>query len=127
MSYQLPLLIYDPDCPLCLRFKQALEFLDKSLLFVSVQDSLLYDSFKDLKKEECLEKIHMITKEKKILKGIEVVDYLAETLPVVKKFSWLLENDQGKKAKEFFYQKVEELREITKKKNEGDCNQCPRR
>ncbi len=68
----------------------------------------------------------MITKEMKILSGQEVVDELLKTLPGVSKFAWLLENEQGKKVKDFFYQKVEELREIAKKKDEGDCNQCPR-
>ncbi len=127
MSYQLPLVIYDPECPLCLRFKQGLEFLDKSLHFASVHDDEIYKNFHSLNKSDCLEKVHLITSESKILRGIEVVDYLAETLPGISKFAWLLEKDQGRKAKEFFYQKVEELREITKKKNEGDCDECPRK
>jgi len=127
MKNQLPLVIYDPDCPLCLRFKQGLEFLDKSLHFVPVTESWVYESFPELNRQECLEKIHLITQEKKILKGMEVVDYLSNTLPGISKFSWLLESDQGKKAKEFFYQKVEELREISKRKAESDCSQCPRK
>jgi predicted DCC family thiol-disulfide oxidoreductase YuxK len=125
MKYHLPIILFDPDCPLCLRFKQGLEFLDKNLNFVSVQDDEIYSEFPELQRQECLEKVHLITVDRKILKGIEVVDFLAESLPAVSKFSWLLESEQGKKAKEFFYQKVEELREITKKKNEGNCQQCP--
>ena len=67
----------------------------------------------------------MITREMKILSGQEVVDELLKTLPGVSKLAWLLDNEQGKKVKEFFYNKVEELREIAKKKEEG-CDQCPR-
>lgn len=78
-------------------------------------------------RQACLEQVHMITSDCRILKGREVVDELTETLPGVSKFAWLLDNDQGKKVKDFFYQKVEELREISKQKSEGDCNQCPRK
>jgi len=126
MKYHLPVILYDPECPLCLRFKQGLEFLDKNLQFLSVRDDQVYTEFPELNRQECLEKIHMITKEKKIISGPEVVDELMKTLPGVSKFAWLLENEQGKKVKEFFYQKVEELREITQKKQE-DCNECPRK
>lgn len=125
MKYHLPLILFDPECPLCLRFKQALEYLDKSLTFVSARDEEIYQHFPELSRQACLEKVHMITPEMKILSGPEVVDHLMNTLPGVKKFAWLLDNDQGKKVKDFFYQKVEELREITKQKEEG-CGQCPR-
>jgi predicted DCC family thiol-disulfide oxidoreductase YuxK len=127
MEYQLPFLLYDPECPLCERFKQALQFLDKDLTFISAREAVVYEDFPELSRQACLESVHMVTASRKILKGPEVVDELIKTLPGVSKFAWLLDNEQGKKAKEFFYQKVEELREITLKKNEGDCNQCPRK
>lgn len=124
MNYELPLILYDPECPLCLRFKQGLEYLDKSLNFASVRDENVFSSFPELDREACLEKVHLITPERTILSGPEVVDYLVKTLPGVSKFAWLLDNEQGKKVKDFFYQKVEELRELTHKKN--GCTQCPR-
>jgi predicted DCC family thiol-disulfide oxidoreductase YuxK len=124
MNYQLPLILFDPECPLCLRFKQGLQFIDKGLHFVSAREDKVYEAFPELDRRECLEKVHLITSERKILQGPEVVDFLVKTLPGVSKFAWLLENEQGKKAKEFFYQKVEELRELSQKKD--DCNQCPK-
>jgi predicted DCC family thiol-disulfide oxidoreductase YuxK len=124
MNYQLPLILFDPECPLCLRFKQGLQFLDKGLHFVSAREDKVYEAFPELDRRDCLEKVHLITFERKILQGPEVVDYLVKILPGVSKFAWLLENEQGKKAKEFFYQKVEELRELSQKKD--DCNQCPK-
>src|SRR4051812_291672 len=127
MKYQLPLILFDPECPLCLRFKQGLEYLDKDLNFVSAREDEVYIQFPELQRQDCLEHVHMITSDNRTLKGSEVVDQLIKTLPGVSKFAWLLENEQGKKAREYFYQKVEELREITKQKSEGDCNQCPRK
>lgn len=122
MKYHLPLILYDPECPLCLRFKQGLEYLDKSLNFVSAREEAVYAEFPELSRQACLEKVHLMTSDKKILAGPEVVDYLMTTLPGVSKFAWLLDNDQGRKVKEFFYQKVEELRELSSKP--ADCGGC---
>jgi predicted DCC family thiol-disulfide oxidoreductase YuxK len=126
MKYHFPLVLYDPECPLCLRFKQGLEYLDKNLCFISAREDEIYVEFPELSRQACLEKIHLMTEEKKILVGPEVVDYLVQRLPGVSKLAWLLENDQGKKIKDYFYQKVEELRQLSQK-NENDCDQCPRK
>lgn len=126
MKHHLPLVLFDPECPLCLRFKQGLEFLDKGLCFVSARDEKIYVQYPELSRQACLEKVHMITEEKKILVGVEVVDYLSHRLPGVSKLAWLLDTDKGKKVKDFFYQKVEELRELSQKQD-SDCNQCPRK
>jgi predicted DCC family thiol-disulfide oxidoreductase YuxK len=124
MNYHLPLILFDPECPLCLRFKQGLQYLDKNLTFVSARDEEIYQAFPELDRQTCLEKVHLITAERTILSGPEVVDYLVQTLPGVSKFAWLLDNEQGKKVKDFFYQKVEELRELSTKKD--DCKVCPK-
>ena len=124
MKYHLPIILYDPECPLCLRFKQGLSFLDEKLTFVSAREDEVYSQFPELTRQACLERVHMITSEHVILSGAEVVDYLVKTLPGVSKFAWLLDNEQGKKVKDFFYKKVEELRELSTKKD--SCGQCPR-
>ena len=126
MKYYLPLVLFDPECPLCLRFKQGLEFMDKGLCFVSAREEYIYAEFPELSRQECLVRVHLITDEMKILVGPEVVDYLAARLPGVSKLAWLLDTDQGKKVKDYFYQKVEELREQSKKQD-SDCTQCPRK
>lgn len=124
MKYHLPIILYDPECPLCLRFKQGLSYLDEKLTFVSAREEEVYLAFPELSRQACLDKVHMITADKTILSGPEVVDHLMKTLPGVSKFAWLLDNEQGKKVKDFFYQKVEELRELSSKKD--SCGQCPR-
>jgi predicted DCC family thiol-disulfide oxidoreductase YuxK len=124
MDYHLPFILFDPECPLCLRFKQGLEYLDRSLHFVSAREEEVYRQFPILNREECLQQVHMLTSDQRVLRGSEVVDYLVKTLPGVSKLSWLLDTEQGKKVRDYFYQKVEELREITLKKE--DCSQCPK-
>lgn len=124
MKYHLPLILFDPECPLCLRFKQGLEYLDKGLHFVSAREEQVYIEFPELSRQACLQEVHMLTKERQILQGPEVVEYLVKTLPGVSKLSWLLDNEQGRKVKDYFYQKVEELRELSHKKRES-CHQCP--
>jgi predicted DCC family thiol-disulfide oxidoreductase YuxK len=126
MKYQLPLILFDPECPLCLRFKQGLEYLNKDLSFVSARKTDVYASFPEVNPESCLEKVHLITEDRKVLVGPEVVDYLIQNTPGVSKLAWLLDNEQGRKVKDYFYQKVEELRELTIRK-ENDCEQCPRK
>jgi len=119
----LPVIFYDPECPLCLRFKQGLSYLDKNLTFISARDDEAYVRFPELDRQACLEEVHMLTVDRKVLKGPEVVEYLVQTLPGVSKLAWLLDNEQGKKVKDFFYQKVEELRELSQKKK-SDCPSC---
>jgi predicted DCC family thiol-disulfide oxidoreductase YuxK len=123
MKYHLPLVLYDPECPLCLRFKQGLEYINKNLTFASVRDEEIYREFNELDPAACQQQIHLITPERRVLQGPAVVDYLLSSTPGVAKLAWLLDNEQGRKVKDFFYQKVEELRELTLKRDE--CGECP--
>lgn len=118
---KLPLLIYDSECTMCQRFKHGLERIDvKDIVnYASVHDENIYIAFPELEVDQCQQTVHLITEEKLILKGHEVVEYLIRILPAVKKFSWLLDSDQSKKAIEFFYNKVNEI----KHKSKG-CSGC---
>lgn len=126
MSELKSVIIFDSECPLCIRFKQGLELMDRSqkLRFLPVQDSKTFEEFPELNIEDCLSQVHLITEDRMILKGPEVIEYLIKILPGVSKLSWLLDSESGKKATQFFYQKVEELRDILKEKE--DCKECPR-
>ena len=118
------LLIYDSECGLCVRFKKALEFLDKDkkINFRSVYDQSVYVDYPELKQEECEEMIHMVAADGKILKGSDVVSFLIQLNPGVKKFSWLIESDSAEKAMGAFYGRLNEMRIMRKRK----CFTCGR-
>lgn len=98
--------------------------MDKNLTFISARDDEIYQRFPELSRQECLEKVHLIKAPGDVISGPAVVDYLVEKIPGAKKLSWLLDSDQGKKVKSFFYDKVEELRQLSIKNN--SCSSCPK-
>lgn len=122
MSSKRPVLIYDQECSLCERFKKALDFLDKEerIEKVALQEDWIYENYPKLKREECEEVIHLIDANGNILKGPEVVEFLVSFYPGVKRFSWLIESESGKKAVDFFYDKVNQIRKNLK----DDCPDC---
>ena len=124
MNSKLPLIIYDSECPLCVRFKQGLEILDfdKRINFVPLSEAQIFAEFPELKAQECAKVVHLITEERSVLKGSEVITYLLKYYPGVSKLAWLLETDQGKKVVDFFYNKVEEIRHKFKTE---ECDRCP--
>lgn len=106
-------LIYDKDCTLCDRFKQALERIDseKQYQFHPIQEEETYQKFSDLDPVECQRDVHLITADGQRLIGEDVVSFLLSETPGVKKFAWLLENDMGQKAISVFHKTTKQLRE----------------
>ncbi len=126
---KLPILLFDSECALCVRFTQALRLVDKDkkVNFVSIYDENIYEIYKDLNKEECEEIIHFITEDKKILKGGDVIEHLVSEIPSVEKFAWLLESERSKQAVDAFYKKINEVRKIIKRKGCTGCGGTSRR
>ncbi len=113
-DYKLPLIIYDENCALCKRFKDGLQFMDKDKLlnFVPLhQDQEIYNHFPNLNRESCQQTVHLIGTEGDIYQGAEVVEYLVKILPAVRKLAWLIETEMGQKTVQFFYEKVNQLRQ----------------
>ena len=54
-------LIYDSECTLCSRFKQALSLIDikKQIQFLSLHDPKTFSQFPELNVEDCMEDIHL--------------------------------------------------------------------
>jgi len=124
-KYSLPLLLYDDECPMCVRFAQSLKMLDatKSINSVSIYDVGIYKVYPELDMDECEEVIHLIDENHVVLKGPAVLEYLIKTSPAVSKFSWLIERGMGKHALEFFYNRVNDYRNIIK----SHCTECHKR
>lgn len=127
MKHQTPCILFDPECPLCLRFKQILERLDFdiSLSFYPIDDPNLNESFPDLNLDEVFAEVHLILndEQKTALKGAEVISFLAQHNESVKKYAWLLDSNVGQKASELFYQSVNKLRESL----HNGCPKCKNR
>ncbi len=117
-----PILLYDSECTLCVRFKKALELIDlkKTVVYKSIYETSIYIDYPELSQEECERIIHLIASDGKIYVGAEVIEFLLVRFPGVKKFSWLLEGDSTKKAFKVFYKQINDMR-MMKKKN---CYSC---
>ncbi len=115
-------LLYDSECTLCVRFKKALEILDNQdrMHYRSIYETAVYFDFPELNQAECEEVVHLIDSEGKIYRGSEVIEFLIKQFPGVKKFSWLLESDSAKKAMDVFYDQINDMRIMKKRK----CFRC---
>lgn len=122
MSVFNKIILFDSECQLCVRFKKAIELIDtkKTIKFISVYDQNIYIEYPQLVRQECESEIHLITDDKKIYKGSEVVEQLVLSFPQVKKFAWLIESDSSRKAMKSFYRKINDMR-VMKKAN---CYSC---
>lgn len=121
---KLPILVYDHECVLCTRFKQALERLPGSskLSAVSAHDEDLYTQFPILNREECLQTVHVLDAEGNVRKGADAMAWIIEQFPGATKFTWLLESGMGKKAVEYFHEMASHYRAKSLQKSCPKCN-----
>ena len=121
-KFQLPCLLYDEACPLCLRFKQSLQRieLDIKLFYYPIQDKHLYAKFSQITESDTSKEIHLILSNSQVLRGSEVISYLAKQNQAVHKFSWLIESKMGQKAIDIFYKTSNKYRQTLRK----CCQKC---
>lgn len=118
-----PVLLFDPNCPLCLRFQQALSRIqiENGIDFVAIDDSDFFRKHPYLDHNECKKTLHLLIHRERILKGPEVLDYLSRHIPVCRPFLWLIDSQKGQEALKYFYDKTNELRNKVRR----GCVQCP--
>lgn len=123
---KLPVLLYDSECILCTRFKQSLEKLnfELDLNYLSIHDESINELPIKIDFSELNSEVHLIDSNHNVYKGSEVINFLAKHIEGIKKFAWLLDTNVGKKASEFFYNKVNELRDSQLK---SDCPKCKKK
>ena len=125
MELKLPLLVYDDQCSMCLRFKQSLERLDLNheITYVPLSETRVFELYPQLKAEDCRTKVHLLKKDGSIVTGGDVISEVVKVIPGVGKLAWLLDTDVGKSASTFFYEHVESIRKKLKSKDD-DCGSC---
>jgi predicted DCC family thiol-disulfide oxidoreductase YuxK len=126
---KLPILLFDSKCQLCIRFTQALKLVDSTGLinYISIYDDEVYEKFDIINRGSCEEIIHLITEENQVLVGGEVIEFLINEIPAVKKFAWLIEPESSKKVVNAFYKQVNEVRKRVKKSGCTGCGTSKRK
>ncbi len=123
-TIQTPCLLFDEECPLCKRFAQSLQRIEfkNKIHYYSIYNETIYEELDFLNKDEVHEEVHLVLGKDKgtVLKGSQVIQYLAAENPKVKSFAWLIESDMGQKAIETFYKGVNKCR----KSLHARCPKC---
>lgn len=121
-SFKKPFFVYDSKCPLCVRFMQSVQRLEKDfeLHYYDLHDEEIYKKFSFLNFDSCSEQLHLVDEDEQVLKGSEAILWLSSRLPLVKKFSWLIESEKGQKAVDLFYTVANKYRETLAKR----CPEC---
>lgn len=119
---ELPILLFDEKCPLCLRFKLALERLSgaSQITFVSIHNEEIYQVFPEIDPELAFKELHYLDENGGIYAGKDALTKLMLDFPPVKKFAWLIESNMGQKAVTYFNQVAKNYRERLIK----DCINC---
>lgn len=125
MELKLPILIYDAQCPMCVRFKQGLERWDvsKRVTYVPLDHTEVFVRYPQLSPAACAAQVHYLREDGVILSGGAVITELMKHFPAVGKLAWLLETDIGKKTADFFYKQVDGVRQKMKADEEA-CGTC---
>ncbi|OUR93466.1 hypothetical protein A9Q84_18505 [Halobacteriovorax marinus] len=120
-SFELPLLVYDGECSMCERFAKSIHKFDSTshINIHSFHDEDIFANFPMLNAEDCDKEVHLILEDQSVLRGARVVEYLVTLNPMIKKISWLVESDAGRKAIDIFYKSANIYRETL-------LNRCPK-
>lgn len=116
------IILYDENCSLCRRFKEALERIPgtEKIMMVSVHDENIYGTFPQLDKNECLKEIHFLDLNLNIFKGKDALTQIIKRFPLAEKFSWLIESGMGQKVINYFNDTAKFYRDHLIK----DCKNC---
>jgi predicted DCC family thiol-disulfide oxidoreductase YuxK len=119
-----PLILFDPDCALCVRFKQAMEHMsfDCDISFTPYENPYLLERFPTLKNFQLSKEVHLVVDDsaQTVLVGEQVIEFLVKHNPKARKLAWLLESNVGEKASHYFYKSVNKLRESL----QHHCSNC---
>jgi len=120
-NFELPLLVYDGDCSMCERFAKSIQRFESTehIHIHSFRDEEVFTTFSMLNSKDCDKEVHLILEDRSVLKGARVIEHLITLNPKIKKISWLIESDAGRKAIDIFYKSANIYRETL-------LNRCPK-
>ncbi|MDA8793265.1 DUF393 domain-containing protein [Bacteriovoracaceae bacterium] len=121
-KFSKPILLYDKQCPMCLRFKQGIQYIDtnRQIEFLDIYDPKTYEKITFLTQKECETIIHLVDVRGEVYVGADALTFLVKQFPQAQKLSWLLDSTAGQKAVEVFYDKVDQFRKWYK----SSCKRC---
>lgn len=109
----LPLLLFDDQCPLCVRFTESLKLAgrERAPSFLSIHHPQLQTLFPTLKPSDCAETIHYLDARAVLFTGPEAIAEIIKLIPAAEKFAWLIDSAMGQKAMDFFYSTANRMRD----------------
>ncbi len=96
-------LLFDADCPLCVRFADATRrFGDATLLeVVPLQRYVQLDP--SIPEEELLKEVHLIGEDGSVFRGSKAIEKVIKLAPKLSPMRWMIESGAGKKSLGLFY------------------------
>ncbi len=121
-KYSLPIILFDNKCQLCIRFKDSLLRLEgaRNINAISIYDQEVYEKYPMLSEENCRQEVHFVDEDSNVYAGEKAIEKLILLFPLVRKFSWLIESNMGKKAIDYFHTMTDKYRRDLKRK----CPNC---
>lgn len=110
---KLPLILFDDQCPLCVRFTQSLKLAgrEKAPDFLSIHHPALTSIFPTIDVNALQESIHYLDARSVVYTGTEAVSEIIKLVPAAEKFAWLIDSAMGQKAMDFFYNTANRMRD----------------
>lgn len=106
---------YDSQCPLCCRYRQALNLLAKDQLeWIDIYTQ------PEANQAELLSVIHIKLSDGSILRGPEAMETIIKAIPGAERFSWLIDSNSAQKALNIFHETSDRLRRRLMK----SCSSC---
>ena len=108
-------LLFDADCPLCVRFADAARrFGDASLLEVMpLQRHVKLDP--SIPEEELLKEVHLICEDGNVYRGSKAIEQVIKLAPKLSPMRWMIESGAGKKSLGLFYRVANRFRRRCRK------------
>lgn len=107
-------LLYDAECKYCTTFAVLLHRFDrfKQIEITSLQE--YSDNDRTLSRKELLQEVHLLGRNKEILRGERAVEKIISIIPRAKPLRWMIESRWGKKGTAAVYRSIKRFRHCSR-------------